>query len=57
MFFDPMYFLFILPPLLLSLWASARVKSVFQEYARVATRRGMSGSDAARYVLDGRRED
>ena len=29
MFFDPMYVLFILPGLGLSLWASARVKRAF----------------------------
>ena len=35
MFFDPMYFLFILPGLGLSLWASARVKRTFNRYAKV----------------------
>ena len=34
MFFDPMYFLFILPGLGLSLWASARVKRAFNEESK-----------------------
>ena len=33
MFFDPMYFIFILPGLGLSLWASARVKRAFNTYS------------------------
>ena len=35
MFFDPMYFLFILPGLGLSLWESARVKRAFNGYSNV----------------------
>jgi Zn-dependent membrane protease YugP len=33
MFFDPLYLLFVLPGLGLSLWASARVKSTFKKYS------------------------
>ena len=47
MFFDPMYCLFILPGLGLSLWASARVKRTFNRYAKVWSRRGFTGAQAA----------
>jgi uncharacterized protein len=50
--FDPMYFLFIGPALLLSLWASWRTKSTFEKYSRVRTARGLTGAQAARVLLD-----
>ena len=50
--FDPMYFLFVGPALLLSLWASWRTKSTFQKYSRVPTARGLTGAQAARMLLD-----
>ena len=53
MFFDPMYFLFILPGLGLSLWASARVKRTFNRYAKVWSRRGFTGAQAAVALLRG----
>jgi Zn-dependent membrane protease YugP len=46
-----MYFLFILPGLGLSLWASARVKRAFDTYSRVRTMRGLSGAQAAQELL------
>jgi uncharacterized protein len=51
MIFDPMYFLFILPGLGLSLWASARVKSTFNQYSRVRSMRGYTGAEAAQALL------
>ena len=53
MFFDPMYFLFILPGLALSMWASFRVKSAFNKYSRVRTMRGLTGAEAAGELLRG----
>ena len=53
MFFDPMYFLFILPGLGLSLWASARVKRAFNRYSKVRSRRGFTGAQAAAALLRG----
>ena len=50
--FNPMYFLFIGPALLLSLWASWRTKSTFDKYSRVPTARGLTGAQAARLILD-----
>jgi hypothetical protein len=48
--FDPVYFLFILPPLLLGLFAQWRVKSTFASMSEVPAR--MSGAQAARQMLD-----
>ena len=53
MFFDPMYLLFILPGLGLSLWASARVKSSFNKYSKIRTARGLTGAEAAQVLLRG----
>lgn len=49
-FFDPTYLLFMIPGLLLSLWASARTKSAFNKWGKV--RAAMSGARAARKMLD-----
>jgi Zn-dependent membrane protease YugP len=53
MIFDPMYFVFIGPALLLSLWASWRTKSAFNKYSKVRTTRGMTGAQAAQALLRG----
>lgn len=50
MFFDPMYFLFLAPAMLLMLWAQARVKSAF--HAGLKVHAPLSGAAAARYILD-----
>lgn len=50
MIFDPMYFLFIGPPLLLGLYAQWRVKSTFASMSEVPAR--FSGAQAARQMLD-----
>jgi len=51
MFFDPMYLVFIIPGLVLSLWASWRVKVNFKKYSRVQSSRGLSGAQAAAELL------
>lgn len=53
MIFDPMYFLFILPGLALSIWASARVKSTFNKYSNIRSLRGFTGAEAAQELLRG----
>lgn len=53
MIFDPMYFLFIVPGLALSLWASFRVKRTFNRYSQVPSRSGRTGAEAARMLLAG----
>ena len=52
MLFDPMYFLFILPGLALSMWASFRTKSAFEKYSKVRSGSGLTGAQAARMLLD-----
>jgi hypothetical protein len=47
-----MYFLFVIPALLLSLWASFRTKSAFNKYSKVRTLRGLTGAQAAQILLD-----
>lgn len=51
MFFDPMYFVFILPALALSLWASWRTHAAFKKYSKVRTLRGLTGAQAAQEIL------
>lgn len=50
-FFDPVYFLFILPGVLLALWAQWRVSSAFGEASRVRPRSNMTGAQAADEML------
>ena len=44
--------LYVLPPLILTLLASARVKSVYARYSRIGTARGITAAAAARRILD-----
>jgi uncharacterized protein len=53
MMFDPLYLLFVLPGLALSMWASFRVKSTFNKYSRVRSARGVTGAEAAAELLRG----
>jgi Zn-dependent membrane protease YugP len=50
MFFDPVYFIYIAPALLLAFWAQMRVKSTFAQASQVPT--PLSGAAAARHILD-----
>ncbi len=45
------YYAFMLPGIIVALWASFKVKSTFNKYSRVANSRGLTGADAARAVL------
>jgi hypothetical protein len=50
MYFDPMYLLFMAPPMLLAIWAQARVRGTYGEASQVPA--NLSGAAAARYILD-----
>lgn len=50
-FLDPVFLIFMLPGLLLSLWASFLTKSTFQRYAKVAPGSGFTGAQAAHRML------
>jgi len=43
--------IFVIPPMILSLWASNKVKSNYMKYSRVRSRRGMSGAQVAAALL------
>lgn len=49
--FDTSYLFLVLPFVILSLWASANVKSTFNRYAKQLSARHITGADAARRVL------
>jgi uncharacterized protein len=51
MFFDPTYFIFIAPALLLGLWAQTRLRGTFARYARVPTSSGVNGQAAAQILM------
>ncbi len=51
MLFDPMYFLFILPALALSLFASWKTKSAFKKYSKIRAASGLTGAQAAQRML------
>lgn len=44
--------LIVLPALVFSVWAQINVKSTFDKYSKVRTKRGYTGADAARRVLN-----
>ncbi len=44
--------LVLLPAMIFAFWAQSRVKSTFEKYAGVHNRRGLTGAQAARAVLD-----
>src|SRR5687767_4898553 len=49
--FDPLYFVFLAPGMLLALWAQWRVKSAYAEANQVAPRSGYVGAQAAAAML------
>ncbi len=50
MFWDPLYFLFIAPAVLLMLWAQWRIRSAYAAGQQIDAH--LSGAAAARYILD-----
>jgi Zn-dependent membrane protease YugP len=49
--FDPLYFIMVLPALLLGFYAQFKVKSAYNKYLRVANASGLTGLEAARSLL------
>lgn len=49
--FDPTY-LFLIPALLLSFWAQAKVSSAYNKYSKIRTFSGYTGQQIARMILD-----
>lgn len=50
MFFDPMYFVYLAPAMVLMMWAQHRVKAAYTHGLRVPA--PLSGAAAARHILD-----
>lgn len=51
MFFDPLYFVFLAPGILLALYAGWKTKATFAKYSRVASSKGFTGAEAAHEML------
>lgn len=51
LWFDPMYFVFLAPALLLGIWAQVKVKSAYAKAQEVAAGGGLSGAEAAYRIL------
>ncbi len=56
MLFGLFYFdwtiLIVIPALILSIWAQIKVSSTFKAYSKVYTKRGITGAEAARRILE-----
>lgn len=50
-YFDYSYFWFMVPALVISLYAQFKVSSTFSKYSKVRNSRGLTGADAANRVL------
>src|ERR1039457_6456672 len=50
--FNPIYWLFALPGLLLGIWAQIKLHSAYGKYSQVPVESGQTGADAAREILD-----
>ncbi|MBN1881741.1 MAG: zinc metallopeptidase [Deltaproteobacteria bacterium] len=48
---DPLYYILVGPALLLSIFASMKVKRTFKKFSKVATASGMTGAQAAQRML------
>ena len=51
MFFDPLYLVFLLPALALSLYAQHKVKSTYSKFSQVRNMYGMTGGQVAHNLL------
>ncbi len=51
-YFDPLYFLFLAPGILLALWAQYRVKSAYAAAAQIPSESSYTGASAAQAVME-----
>ena len=47
-----LYFLFLIPGLLLGIWAQIKLRHAYGKYSQVPVDSGMTGAEAARRILD-----
>jgi len=52
MWFDPMYFVYLGPAILLGLWAQYKVKSAYAKADRYRAGSGLSGAQTAQHILN-----
>ncbi len=52
MYFDIYYLILVLPAVLLSLWAQTRVTSTYEKYSKYTVHNHITGSEAARRILN-----
>ena len=52
LFWGDWTFLILIPAMIFAFWAQIKVNSTFKQYAKVYNRRGLTGAEAARRVLD-----
>ena len=50
-YYDWTYILFMIPCVIITLFAQVKVQSAYTKYSKVANTRGMTGAQAAQYVL------
>ena len=53
MFFDPVYLLFVMPGILLGLWATFKTRTTFDRYSHVESAKRITGAEAASRLLSG----
>ena len=51
---DPLFWVFVLPGLLLGIYAQSRIKLNVAKYSQVPTQNGITGAEVARRLLDAR---
>jgi Zn-dependent membrane protease YugP len=51
-YFDPMYFLYVGPAILLAMWAQWKVKSAYAAGSQYRARSGLSGAETAQRILN-----
>jgi len=51
-FFDPRLLLFIVPGLVLGMWAQAKIRSAYARASQIRSRRGLTGAETAQAIMD-----
>src|SRR5438105_6238367 len=51
MFFDPLYFVFLAPAILLGMYSQWKVMDAYRRGSQIAARRGISGAEAAAGIM------
>ena len=52
MIFDPLWLLFVVPGVILGIYAQIKLSSAYGKYSRVEVQSGLTGAEAARRILD-----